>query len=584
MRFSPVKPFSDTVRVFLNGKAVYARAVSFTTLHLFSDSLLFTGSLKADSGHLVVTIGELRYDSDPNAGVLARPVDAPADFNWNTAYGQYLKGVEAMDQKNYPEAETALQKALGLDSNFLPALTQYANLLYRNLYYDRALHYATRALSINTEDGPANFIYGLANEALGRLTDAKDGFDIAALDPAFRSAAYTRLAILAIREKDIVRARGYTGRALLANPINNEALHLQAVCNRPDNSALLDRLDSLDPLDHFVGCERYLVDPTPENKAHFLGLIRSELPEQTFLELGIWYYELGYTQDALIIFRLAAPNAEIACWIAAITHRPVDFAGLDATRVFPFRAETAGVLDMFAGEHWMPKYFLALIYHDRNRLADCRRLLAACGDEPGFAPFYVFRAALGDSPLGGLRADTLAESPLHDLQRAVALDPQWRYQKLLAEYYMRNSRVGDALAILGAWQVKHPDDYIMGSLYVKALLLDHQYVKADLLLSRLDILPAEGATSGHELYREAKLMQAVAAIKKGQRKKALGFIAAAEEWPAHLGVGEPYKEDQDLRLEEWLTARCRNASQPAFRPTTPLETRVYVALEPPAER
>ncbi len=206
LRFSPVRPFRDTVRVFLDGKAVYSRGVSFTPLHLFADSL------KADSGHLVVTIGELRYDSDPNAGALARPVDAPVDFNWNTAYGQYLKGVEAMDQKDYPEAETALQQSLGLDSNFLPALTQYANLLYRNLYYDQSLHCATRALSINSDDGPANFIYGLANEALGRVTDAKDGFDIAALDPAMRSAAYTRLAILAIREKNIVRARGYVDR------------------------------------------------------------------------------------------------------------------------------------------------------------------------------------------------------------------------------------------------------------------------------------------------------------------------------------------------------------------------------------
>ena len=159
------------------------------------------------------------------------------------------------------------------------------------------------------------------------------------------------------------------------------------------------------------------------------------------------------------------------------------------------------------------------------------------------------------------------------------MDPGWRYQKLLAEYYMRNSRNADALGILGAWQAKHPDDYVMGSLYVKALLLDHQYGKADLLLARLDILPAEGATSGHELYREAKLMQAVDAIKKGQRKKALAFIAAARQWPANLGVGEPYKEDQDLRLEEWLTARCKNATPAAFLPKTLLETRVFESLQ-----
>jgi hypothetical protein len=300
-----------------------------------------------------------------------------------------------------------------------------------------------------------------------------------------------------------------------------------------------------------------------------VSLIRNELPEQTFLELGIWYYKLGYTQDALTIFQLAPPNAEISLWIASLTGRHPNYATLDPTRVFPFRAETAHILTTFTGDHWLPKYLLALIYHDRNRLTECKQLLAACGDQPTFAPFYAFRAALVDSPF-------------HDLQRALVLDPQWRYQKLLAEYYMRAGRIGDALAILGAWQGKHPDDYVMGSLYAKALLLDRQYAKADHLINGLDILPAEGATSGHELYREAKLMQAVEAIKKGERKKALAFIAAAKQWPARLGVGEPYKEDQDLRLEDWLTACCQNKMPPPFQPKTPLETRVFANLGPTA--
>jgi len=550
--FSPIKTFHDTVRVFLNGSPVYTKAADFTPLNPFKDAL------KCDTGHLVITIGDLRYDSDPNAGNLTRPVDAPADFNWNTAYGQFLKGAEAMDQKNYPEAETALQKAVDLDSNFVPALTQYANLLYRNLDYHASLHYATRALSINTEDAPANFIYGLANQALGDTINAKDGYDIAALDPAFRSAAYTRLAML---EKNKARARDYTERALLANPVNMEALHLQALYNRPANTALLDHLDSLDPLDHFTRCERYLTNPTDANRQNFLSLIRNELPQQIFLELGIWYYTLGHPDDALKIFQLSPRDAEIGLWIAYLSHRQPDYAHLDPTRVFPFRAETALMLKNFVGDHWLPKYFLALIEHDRNRIHDCKTLLAACGDTPRFAPFYVFRAALADSPLA-------------DLQKAAAIDTQWRYQKLLAEYYLRVNQIPQAISILK----KYADDYRMGTLYAKALLLDHQYAKADELLTHLDILPAEGATSGHDLYREAKLMQAVEEIKKGRRKQALSFISAAKQWPQNLGVGEPYPEDQDLRLERWLTEYCQQPTPPAFKPKTPLENRVYAGL------
>lgn len=563
--FSPIRPFQDTIRITLNDKLIYKKAADFTPLHLFTDSIT------ADTGHLVVSIGDLTYDSDPNAGILARPVAAPAGFNWNTAYGQYLKGVEAMDQKNYPEAETALQTALNIDSNFTPALTQYAGLLYRNLYYKRSLHYATRALSINSEDGPANFIYGLANEALGHTTDAKDGFDIATLDPGCRSAAYTRLAIL---EKNTVRARLYTEKALLANPLNIEALQLQAVYSRPNNTAILDHIDSLDPLDHFTRFERYLVNPTETNKQNLLTMIHTELPQEIFLEFGIWYFNIGRRQEALRIFRLAPPNALISLWIDWLTGQQPDYNRLDLTRIFPFRAETAAMLENQTTGHWQPKYLLALLYHDRNRIEECRNLLQACGDTPNFAPFYYFRAALSDTALHDPQV-------LHDLQKAAALDPQWRYKKLLAEYYLRNNQVTVALPILEAWQTTHPDDYLMGSLYVKALLLDGQYAKADRLLSSLDILPAEGATSGHDLYREAKLMQAVEEIKKGHRKKALTFIAAAKQWPPNLGVGEPYKEDQDLRLETWLTAYCQQPAPPAFQARTPLETRVYDAIAVP---
>ena len=52
------------------------------------------------------------YHSDPKADVLSRPVDAPTDFDWNTAYGLYIQGKEAMDQKMYPEAEEKLKASL----------------------------------------------------------------------------------------------------------------------------------------------------------------------------------------------------------------------------------------------------------------------------------------------------------------------------------------------------------------------------------------------------------------------------------------------------------------------------------------
>ena len=530
IHFSPTHAFADTLTITAGGKPVYARALQFQTLQPFIDSV------KTDSAHLVATLAtsHLQYDSDPNTNNLARPVDAPKDFDWNTAYGQYIKGIEAIDQKNYAAAGTALTTALEKDPNFVPALTAMANLLYRNMRYPEALKTATHALSINTEDGPANLIYGLANEALGHATDARDGFDIATLDPATRSAAYTCLARLSLKEKDLGRAKSNAEKATLANPLNMEALQIKAVCTRPDNQSTLALIDSLDPLNHFAHFEH-------SNKALVDG-IRNELPGQTFLELAIWYYNNGLPQDALKVLQLAPKTAEINCWIARLNHQSIDWKTIDPTRAFPFRSETGALLEqeIKTDNHWFLKYQLALIYHDRNRLAEAKQLLDACADNPGYAPFYAFRAQLPG-------ADTLK-----DLSKARDLDQNWRYQKSLTEYYIRKENYPAALTVIEPFYQSHPDRNTMGILYAKALLGNNQLQKADKLLAHLQVLPAEGATSAREIYREVKLREASEEIKKKNYKKAKALIAEAKEYPEHLGSGAPYPADQDTRREDDL--------------------------------
>jgi hypothetical protein len=538
IHFSPTHAFEDTLTITLDNKTVYTRTIQFQTLNPFADSL------KATSGHITATLinSHLHYDSDPNANNLARPVDAPKNFDWNTAYGNYIKGIEAIDQKNYAEAEVYLSSALQKDSNYTPALTAMANMLYRNMRYAESLQIATRALSINTEDGPANLIYGLANEALGHTVDAKDGFDIAALDPATRSAAYTCLARLSLKEHNLIRAKSDAEKALLANALNMEALQLQAIITRPGNKNILALIDSLDPLNHFAHFERYLANPGETTKQAFLSGIRNELPDQTFLELGISYYNNGLPQDALKVFQLAPPTAEINGWIAYLTGKPVDWPTISPTRAFAFRSETGAMLQQLlkTDNHWFLKYQLALIYKDRNRLAEARQLLKECADTPDFAPFYAFRAQSQD-------ADTL-----RDLLKARTLDSGWRYQKLLTEYYIRKNNNAEALAVIELFYQSHPDYNTMGILYAKTLLLNNQLQKADRCLAQLHVLPAEGATSARELYHDVKCREAGEEIKKKNYKKAKALLAEARLYPQHLGSGAPYPADQDTHVEDAL--------------------------------
>lgn len=93
-------------------------------------------------------------------------------------------------------------------------------------------------------------------------------------------------------------------------------------------------------------------------------------------------------------------------------------------------------------------------------------------------------------------------------------------------------------------------------MHAQALLLNKKYREADAVLKKINILPHEGATNGREMYREVKLMQAAQLMGKKNYKSALKFISEARLWPENLGVGMPYEEDLDLRLEDWMNYLC----------------------------
>ena len=124
---------------------------------------------------------------------------------------------------------------------------------------------------------------------------------------------------------------------------------------------------------------------------------------------------------------------------------------------------------------------------------------------------------------------------------------------MLTEYYNHQKKYDQALSVVEPFYRGHPGDYIMGMLYAKTLLLNKRYKESDALLSRLNIIPFEGATDGRELYREAKLMQAIQEIQKKNYKKGLQFINESKLWPLNLGVGKPYDEDIDMKLEDWMS-------------------------------
>lgn len=557
--FNPVQKIDDTLQVKDGEKIIYQKEINLKPLQTFTDSF----KVSSVSERLVVTLGrnKLMYQSNPDANNLARPLKSPKDFDWNTSYGLYIQGKELIDEKNYPNAEKKLNESLQKDHNFIPALTKMAELMYRNMRYKDALEFTKKALSIDTYDGAANFYYGIINHQLGNEADARDGLDIATLSNEYRVAAYTTLSQFYLEKKNYKAAIEFSEKAINYDRYNIAALQTQAIAFRYLNDLenadhALKKILSVDPLNHFARFEKYLGNNTKKNKSDFISLIRNEQPQETYLELATVYNNSGCLNDAENLLNISTSSALINYWIAFLQYKQGENFSQSLQKantsspefVFPFRSEDGPVLQWAVKQNnnWLPKYFLALLYKDRNRIDESKKLFMGCDNEPNFAPFYAARAAM-----------KMGTSDLTDLKKAMALDKgEWRYYKLLGEYYINQKQNEAAIKIIEAFYKTHAENYIIGMLYAKTLLLNHRYAECSALLSKIDILPFEGATIGRELYKEALLMQAIDQIKIKNYSKALAFIEDAKKWPQNLGVGKPYQEDIDERMENWTSYLC----------------------------
>jgi tetratricopeptide (TPR) repeat protein len=551
IRISPARALRDTLEVFDGDRLLATRALTLKPMQPVEEIVRLAAPPKA----LRVCIGgdKLQYSAGDD-DVLTRPTAAPAGFDWNSIYGLYLKGKEDARQRSYEKAAEEFQSCLKQDNNYLPALIELASLANRRADSAAALGFARHALCIDTYDPGANYQFGLASASLGHHADAKEALSIATLSPGWRSAAGTELAKEYLREKLYDRALASAKESLFSNVRNLDALQLCACVNRlrgdaAGADAALAALLELDPLNHFARFEQYL-----RGKARlkeFTGLIRNELPHETLLELATWYHGVGLDNDAAKVLDLAPPTTEAFYWLAYLRRDTNLLARAEAASpafVFPFRLESIPVFEWAARQRpaWQPDYFLALIRWHLGDLAQARRLLAAAGEDPRFAPFYAARAQLAK------------DNGVRDLQRAAQLDPaQWRYGAMLARHYLKRDDPAAALAVAADYARRFPANDTLALLRAKTLLLTGQHQAAAELLGSLHVLPSEGTTEARALFHEAFMLLAVERLQSGSFDEALRLVGTARQWPENLGAGKPYPADVDERLEDWFTCQCQ---------------------------
>lgn len=558
--FSPLQQVSSLLKLYDGDKLVRSFTLNADVMQTWKDSLPLAQAPAA--GHLKVVIGndQLVYSECPADNEANRPKELPADFDWNSAYGLYTQGQQWMNQKVHDKAEQFLTASVKKDPYFLPALTSLASLYYRQGRYEESLTSCRTALSINTYDGEANYVYGLCNRVLGNITDAKDGFSIASHSPAVRSAAYAKLAELFLAEQDEVRAEQYALKSLDYNTRNLNASQVLMVVYRQTGQsekaaqAAASVLTEL-PLYHMARFEKYLQQPKGSKPETFTALIRNELPFETYMEMAEWYESVNCPEEAMTLLAFAGTYPIANYKMAYLLHQKGDDAGsisfleqanAESPRaVFPFRPGTLKALEWAATVRpdWKINYYQGLIYWANQDKAKALQLFNTC-DAAAYAPFYLSRASLKQG------ADRLA-----DLLKAEQTETSWRTGFALMNYYTANAEWAKAVETGKKYGKLYPDNYYIGLKQAKALCETGAYPACIALLNKLLVLPNEGSYAGRAVYREANIYQAMASLAQGKSRQAMTSLNASKAWPENLGVGKPFDDQIDSRLEDFVEAR-----------------------------
>ncbi len=559
--FCPNEKTDGNLEVRDSSKVVFTKEIHSGPMQVVTESFKYNGSFNNLS---IWMENEMLFDADQEKYLLKRPVESPAGFNWETAYGHYLKGKEQERQRLYKTAGEEYNKALEVEPWFVPALTGMANLSYRKTDYSTSLEYSLKALSVDTYDADANMIYGLARLALGDTISAIDGFSIASANNSQRSAAYNALASVFLRKGDYREALSYAEKSLVFNQIGSEAIQLKILCLRKlgmqeDAGNELTKLDKKDPLNHFIRFERFLTVPSSENKSLAQKYITNELPHETYLEYALWYFRNGQLSDALKVLELTPENHPVVLlWEGYLNHlegkEQLASAALAKALqispqfVFPFRPETLKPLEWAQklSDNWIINYYAGLVYLNAGAEEKVRSLLNSCGDKPDFYPFYIARSRLADA--GNQQTQT-------DVERAMALaGNDWRAGLFASKFYLAGGNILKAEELARNFYGKNPQNYYLGLHYAKVLELNKNYSACVSLLQKIQVLPNEGATEGRTIWRNANIGNALDWMKTKKYRKALESIGLARQWPANLGMGKPYLVDE--RLEDFIALQC----------------------------
>jgi len=555
----PLQKINDDLIVSLDGKEIYYEHLVLKPAEIYKKTIPATNG----EGILEVNIdNKLNYTSDVLANDLNRPINF-YNYDETTIDGLYLLANRFEKERNYYMALQKYLECLERDPMHTRALCRVAELYCRRGEYRKALSYVEKSLKRAIYDPEANYIYGITARQLGDLINAKETLGWATRSLEFRSAAYCQLAEMYFQEKNYELALEYAQRSLDFNKYNMNAYQILATAYRKLNrheeaKKVLDKILTVDALNHYARFELYLLKPNKKRMNTFQSMIRNEFPKETYIELAIYYVKLGLKDEAMKLLKLATDYPTACYWMAYLLKDELrqkskellnKASGLSPLLVFPFREESIPVFKWASEvlpEDWKTRYYLALIFWGKGRVDEAKELLDACSN-PDFVPFYLVRAHF--------YKDSSPEKAQRDFEQALKLDEgNWRSWHHLIDFCIDRKLKSKALKLAEKASNLFPNEVPIQVDLVRAVMENKRFKEAATILDNIVALPYEGASGIHGLFVECQVQLGIDCMKNRQFTQAIKYLEKAKTYPEKLGTGKPY--DPDLRMQDYLIAFC----------------------------
>ncbi|ASO07266.1 DUF5107 domain-containing protein [Arenibacter algicola] len=552
-----LQSLKDNLQVFINGKEVYSEEISLKPMGVFSKELPFK-----ESGEIVVKLGDkkLFYTSNGESTLIKRPFIDDEAIKVSMSEQLYHEGWEALKFRDYERASKKLNELVDLDPSHQDGLLKLAGLEYRKTDYHKALEYVNRVLKLDTYNTEANYLAGIIYRALNDSINALESFGWAARSMKYRSVSYAQMAEIYFSLQNLERANLYANKALDYNTYNLNARKIKLLLQRKNNSSNAfneeyNALIKIDPLNHFALIEFQLL--SGDTPLIMPKKINNEFPDESILELAIYYKDIGLVSEAMEILKLSkTSNAKIHLWAAYLTQDmaagpsneylakaiadPVDF-------VFPYRQETIDILQWAISQNanWKFKYYLAQNYIAVGQKNLGLQLLKECGNEPESDIFYRFRAKM-------FKNEDYAANEKDYLKALQLNNTDWKLREEVIQFYLDNDKIEAAYKLAKKSYSKYPKNANIGLIYAKSALLNNQYGKTIEVLNDILILPFEHASESKKIYTNAHILMALDNMQSKNYKRAISLLESSKEWPENLGVGKPFHADE--RLQDYLLA------------------------------